>query len=266
MNGNFKNTKALLIQILAILLLFILAFVGLRKLNLVKFPEFIENLIASDDFNSDEYIHDSYKILEYINKTEAEEKNSLYPEITPDNLKNLLNSLNAYDSYYWETTSNNYYNTSVKSINCKSRISGNRYNVEITSDNGNSLKKCVSNGESTAVYITENKITKKVTYEVGLSDFYSDAAIVSIDYFKDFDFNNTNCVLNTVNKNNFSLVSVAYTYDRNGTQVENIFLISLDFGVVLFSECYENDTLVYSMNTTSIYPLTSFEDNLFSVE
>ncbi len=266
MNGNFKNTKALLVQILAILLLFILAFIGLRRLNLVKFPAFIENLIAVDDFNSDEYINDSYKILEYINKSEAEEKNSLYPEITSDNLKNLLNSLNVYDSYYWETTSNNYYNTSLKSINCKSRISGDRYNVEITSDNGNSLKKCVSNGERTAVYITENKITKKAAYEAGLSDFYSDASIVSIDYFKDFDFSDANCEINTIKKDDFSLVSISYTYDRNGTQVKNVFLISLDFGVVLFSECYENDTLVYSMSTNSIYPLTSFEDNLFNVE
>ena len=102
-------------------------------------------------------------------------------------------------------------------------------------------------------------------YEAGIFDFYSDAGLISVGYFKDADFSDGNCEIRLVENDQYNLVSVVHTYERNGVTVKNSYGISLDFGVVLFAECFENDVPVFEQTTLSIYPVSSLDDKLFAV-
>ena len=90
-------------------------------------------------------------------------------------------------------------------------------------------------------------------------------ALISIDYFKDNSFDSSNCEIRTVTKDNLNLVSITHISERNNTMIKNNYLLSLDYGVVLYAESFENDKSVYKLTTASIYSLDSLDDELFTI-
>ncbi len=266
MKHKFKKAGSLIYQILILLVLFTAAFLLLARANLIQLPGFIQNIFDTEQEITSVYNGDNQEIFEFIhNVPESSEKFKEYPEITVDNMNTLLNSLTPHKNFYWESVSETYSLDSVVTKNCKSRISGDKYNVEIFDNNGNISTKYISDGKVTHITKYMGTNTNSKSYTSGIFDFYSDAGLVSVDHFKDADFISGNCEIRLVENEQYKLVSIVYTYDRNGVTVKNDYGISLDFGVVLFAKCYENDIPVFKQTTKSIYPLTSLDDKLFTV-
>jgi len=263
---HFEKIGSLLIQIFILLSLFTIAFLMLAKANLIQLPGFMQGLFHNEAEVSPENIANDTEILDYIGNTpESSETFKDYPEISVDNMNTLLNSLKPYDNFYWESVSETYYDNETVTKNCRSRISGSRYNVEILDPNGNITRKFVSDGVETFVTKYSGNNSSTSSYNAGIFDFYSDAGLISVDYFKDRDFTSGSCEIRLVDNQQYKLVSIVYTYDRNGITVKNDYGISLDYGVVLFAQCFENDKPVFRQITTSIYPLTNLDDKLFTV-
>lgn len=266
MKHRFKKAGSLIFQIIVLLVFFTIAFILLARANLISLPGFMQNIFDSDEEIISETKSDGQEIFQFIGSApENDDEFRDYPEITVDNMNTLLNSLVPHKNFYWESVSKTYSSDSVVTKNCRSRISGNKYNVDILNNEGNVVKKFISNGEKTVITSYYSGTSESSSYASGIFDFYSDAGLISVDYFKDADFTNGNSEIRLVKNDQYNLVSVMYTYDRNGTTVKNVYGISLDYGVVLFAECYEDDIPVFEQTTTSIYPITALDDNLFAV-
>ncbi len=265
MKKDFSIAKKLLLQILIVLILFSVSVIGLRKANLIKFPEFIEDIISPVDSSENDYAGTGYEIFQYLSDNKYLEDNAVSPEIDINNLRAMLSSLEPYENYYWECSAEIFSGASGNVKDSKLRISGNKYNLEIYDENGNALKKYISDGSKTSISDYRYGNGKKV-YHSGIFDFYSDASIISVGYFKESEFTEDNCEIQLVEKETFNLISLIHSYNRDSINVENHYMISLDFGVVLFAQCYENDRLVYNFRTNSIYPLSGLEDELFTVD
>lgn len=265
MNGGSGKIRTLISQILLVIVLFAVAFILLRRANLIQLPTFLENLFYKEQTEVTTETNDNREIFNHIGSyTDINEIKS-YPSISVSNMNSLLESLVPHENFYWESTTEVYSNNSVSTRVCKSRISGNKYNAEITDNSGTVLKKYVSDGVSTRVSSMKSDKSSSNIYKKGVFDFYSDAGLISVEHFKGFEFTDDNCEIKHIKNNDYNIISVEYRYERNGIAVKNIYGISLDYGVVLFAECYENDVRVFNQTTNSIYPLTSLEGKLFTV-
>lgn len=265
MKNGIKKARNLIIQIFVLLILFIVAFLALGYADLIGLPEFIENIFPSDSGEKNETADSGNKVFDYLSDSFPKEQANLYPTISAENLNVILNSLETRQSFYWESVSEIYSGENVVKRYCKSRISGNKYNVEILDGSDNIIKKIVCNGTQTVVTKYSDGVADSGAYSQGIFDFYSDASLISVDYFKNSDFSNENCEIKLIQNEDYNLVSISYEYDRNGTAVKNNCSLSLDYGVVLFAESYENGILVFKQTTKSVNPLTVPNDDLFSV-
>lgn len=266
MKHDLKKAKGLFIQILIVLLLFSIAVYSLWRVNLIKFPEFIENIISPDNSTVGEYAGDGFEIFEYISDASEGISENIYPEISAENMRDILLSLDTYDNFYWESTSKIYSELGNKSKICRSRISEKKYNIELLDNNNITTKKCISNGEKAIIYSYNGNNVSSSVYSSGLIDFYSDSGIISISDIIDTEYSENSLDIRRIQKDDLNLISVVYTYDRDGKSIKNSLLLSLDYGVILFAEIHENDKLVYSLTTTSIYSLESLDDSLFVVD
>ncbi len=266
MKGDFKSAKTLTVQILIVIVLFSLVLLGLWRVNLIKFPDFIENLIHSDAGITDKYAGDGYEIFEHLSDAKSSDSVKNYPELSIDNLSEMLSSLEPYENFYWESISEVFSSTGKSSKECKLRVSGNKYNLELLDENGNTVKKIICDGNKTVVTDMLSYNESKTVYNQGLTDYFSDASIISLDYFRQNNFTDENCEIHLIEKEAFNLVSLVHSYERSGVSVKNNYMISLDYGVVLFAECYENDVMTYRLFTNSVYPLSSLEDELFNID
>lgn len=265
MKGDFKKARSLIFQILTLLVLFTVAFILLRRANLIKFPNFIEQFLNTKQETTSDFSGDGQEIFKYIGKNNSPDQLSYYPVITVENMNALLNSLEPHKNFYWESISETYYSGSVTAKKCKSRISEEKYNVELLDKDDKTVRKYVSDGTVTAVSKPPYGESDSTVYTRGIFDFYSDASLISVDYFKDADFSEDSCEIRLIENGQYNIVSIIHTYNRNGISVKNIYGISLDYGVVLFAECFENNIPVFKQSTLSIYPLTSLDDNLFTI-
>lgn len=265
MKKDFSIAKKLLFQIIIVLILFSVCLLGLRQANLIRFPEFIENIISPSANSGSDYVGTGFEIFEHLSDDYDDVQNVFLPKIGINNLRAMLSSLETYENFYWECNSEVYSDTGSSVKECKLRVSEDRYNLEIFDVYGNVLKKYISNGVKTSISDYRSGIGSKM-YQNGIFDFYSDASIISVDYFEDNVFTEDNCKIQLIEKDAFNLVSLIHTYERNGTDIRNHYMISLDYGVVLFAQCYENDSLVYNFTTNSIHPLAGLEDELFTVD
>ncbi len=265
MKNGIKKARSLIIQIFVLLILFIVAFLALGYVDLIELPEFIEKIFPSDSDEKNETVNSGNKVFDYLSDSFPKEQANLYPTISAENLNVILNSLETRQSFYWESVSEMYSGENVVTRYCKSRISGDKYNVEILDNSDNIIKKIVCNGIQTVVAKYSDGIADIGAYSQGIFDFFSDASLISVDYFKNTDFSNGNCEIKLIQNEQYNLVSISYDYDRNGISVKNNYSLSLDYGVVLFAESYENDVLVFKQTTKAVNPLTVPNDDLFSV-
>ncbi len=258
---QFKKAGSLLFQIITLLVLFTAAFLLLARANLIQLPGFMQSFFHDEPEIKTETINKEHDIREFISDApENSDGFKNYPTISADKMNTLLNSLIPLENFYWETVSEIYSDDSVKISKCRSRISGNRYAIDMLDNNDNFEKKIVSDGEKTNVTSYTGGTTNVSTYNTGIFDFYSDAGLVSIKRIKDSAFTAENCEIRHIDDQQYKLISVVFTYERNGITIKNDYGISLDYGVVLFAQEYENDILTLKQTTTSIYPLTPRDD------
>ncbi len=262
--GNkHKNINSLLFQLVIVFLMVVAISFWLRSVNIIRFPDFIENIISSRDEDIDTYTQRGYEIFEHISTELKSDTTRIYPSLDSASLKNILDNLDTYDNFFWQSTSTTYFGNKEMTKHCKSRISGNRYNIEILDINGRLIKKCLCNGHNVQISDTDSYFESAKDYKQGIIDFYSDASVISIDYFKKLDMDNIPYEIYRITDSDYNLLSVSFEYQRNGVTVKNNFLVSLDFGVVLFADSYENDVLVYKLITDSIYSLPYLDDEIF---
>ena len=267
MKNEYKKVGQLITQILTVIIVFGIITCGLWRINLIRLPSFLDRIIASENEYDEGYTSDGYEIFKHIGFISSEvDAEFSYPAITPEKLSVLLDSVEPYDNFYWECTSKLIANNNKRIKKCKLRISGDKYNVEILDENDLTVRKCISDGYSTVIKSSfENGTPKSRIYKHGLFDYYSDASVISFEYFKNFNFTSDGMEIFHIEKDGFNLISINHSYERNGIVVKNNYLVSLDYGVVLFAECFENDELIYSLETKSINSISSLDNELFAV-
>ncbi len=194
------------------------------------------------------------KIYSSLNR-ENPEDNHVYPNISHENVKELLRALDTPRVYYW------YYNSTIVSSAKERTTSGiMRYN------NGNYMIENYSgdtSGNLEKTIIEENAIVTVQTYnnsQTSISEFNSEstnafieAGVPDISAFISNDGENFKYTLHDSEYG--KLLYAEFTSDKDSYTQEQRYYISLDFGIVIKAECYENGSLIYALNTLTLYEL-----------
>jgi hypothetical protein len=176
---------------------------------------------------------------------------TLIPDITHQQVKELMSHLTVPDAFCW------YYSHTLYSSKKSSTSSGilkmdeGSYRIESYTPDGVLTKTIVGEGDSISVsnnlYSTVSEFpssTTSVFVEAGVPDiqrFISDDGL-------DFEYT-------LVNSDYGTLIFAEFVSDKNGYVQRQEYYISLDYGIVIKADCYENNNIIYALTTTALYEL-----------
>ena len=167
----------------------------------------------------------------------------VFPDITHARVKELLSSVVPPERYCWYYTSVLY--SSVKSLSRTGILifdSGD-YKAEVYDDN-NRLYKSVSLRDG-ALYTEQNGAEKELP--AGKSSVFSEAGIPELSSFlsdsgEDFSY--------TLSESDYgTLLYAVFSVEKGSYSQKQEYYISLDYGLVVRVDCYENDSLIYHLET-----------------
>lgn len=183
------------------------------------------------------------------------ENDHVYPEISHETVKELLSVLETPNVYYW------YYNSIIISSAKERTTSGilkyNNGSYMIENYSGD------SNGRLEKTVIEENGVVSVQTYNNGqtsLAEFNSETTSAFIEAgvpdIKEFISDNGEDFRYSLHESEYGkLLYAEFTSEKDDYSQEQRYYISLDFGIVIKAECYENGTPVYALNTVTLYEL-----------
>ncbi len=180
---------------------------------------------------------------------------SVYPEISKEDVTALLTAAkNQQSSYVW------YYKSSLFSRDTSSseygifRYSDNTYIVDIFGSDNSLLRTVTDNGTVILVQRYEAGIrdTQK-SFSSNNTTIFDEIGVPEIDSFLnsgDIDFS-----YSLVDSNYGKLLYAQFTSTSGDYVQSQEYYISLDYGIVVRADCFENNSLIYSLETVSLYLL-----------
>lgn len=251
-----EKYKERLLSVLSIALIFVVIIgivIGLYFLGIFKFPAFIEVILFGNEQTNANDIDNSNSVYGSISETENSISN-LVLEITSENLKELLSDIKPMSDYYHEVTTNLYSGTNTLFQKITMRRQDGFYHAIIYNSDG-LIEKEIQQFENTVditYYDQEGSFTanKIPSAKFDISD--QTGVLVTHEYFLE----SLSLVYNA---------SYDFSFDSFGTVVrlsfettlddyvqKQIYWLSLDYGVVVKAQSYENNNLIYQMNTVSL--------------
>lgn len=189
-----------------------------------------------------------YNLLEKADAETNDEKEHI--SITKENFRVLVENIRLPDEFNWESeTSCIYGEDSLVEKNILSYENG-RYKLEIYS--ADTLVKTIEDDGTTTAVTVHTPIASSNNYPSGSTDVFAEASLPTPQSFLDlpkdtlsYDF--------TMSKGSFgNMVDLTFTYLYGNCTYRESYRISLDYGVVLSAETYEDEVLVYKLTTSKL--------------
>ncbi len=196
---------------------------------------------------SDEKIYESIS----DNKTDSV---SIYPSLGHDSVKLLLSSAVRPEKFYWEFNKTVISSQKERIIKGSVKFEGDNYRMELYSAANNDLEKTVIRQNDTITIQTYLDFQSSVaTFSADTTSVFIEAGVPDITDFlsdegKEFAY--------SLHESEYGKILYAeFSKEKDGySQLKNYY-ISLDFGIVLKADCFENGNLIYSINTISLYEI-----------
>ena len=175
----------------------------------------------------------------------------LVPDITHGQVKEMLKSLSPPQSFCWYYTHTLYSSKKSNTTSGILKIDNRDYRVEIYNTDGTLIKNIVGENDSISV---QNNIYETISeFSYDSTTVFIEAGVPDIEKFAsdsgtDFEYTLVNSIYGT-------LLFARFNSEKNGyTQTEEYY-ISLDYGIVIKADCFENGNVIYSLSTTALYEL-----------
>ena len=175
----------------------------------------------------------------------------IIPDINHDTVKEMLANVKAPDAFCW------YYDSTVYSSKKSSTASGilkldsNNYKIELYSADGTLSKTVI--GESESVTVQNNIHGTLSEFAAESADMFAEAGVPDISMFS--NDTGTDFEYSLVTSEYGTLLYAEFETAKDGYSQSEQYYISLDYGIVIRADCYENENIVYSLSTTALYEL-----------
>lgn len=251
---KYKETLLSILNIALIFGVIICIVIGLYFLGIFKMPEVVEKIF----FGSSQSVSDNPDNSNSIYSGISGSNNVLdvtKPNITPENLKQLLQNVIPKNDYSHEVLTSLYSGTSFVSKKITMRKQDGFYQVLIY-DNKEKLEKEIQEYTDTVdiTYYDESQQVNTVN-QLPVANFNmadQTGTIITHEYFLeslsqidsssyDFSFENFG-----------SVVRLTFMTSIEDYVQKQIYWLSLDYGVVVKAQTYENDAIVYEMKTIAL--------------
>ncbi len=201
--------------------------------------------------------YDDGSIYNALSEGKSSDTVSVVSDLSRESLEDMLLEVSTAEAYYQELDVT-VYDGDGKSLTTKATVSledGN-YDVSLYSSSGARYKRVTENGDSVQISAYDNKGKEsKTTLSKGGFDIQADTGIIMTHdrFFSENTSFGENESEFSVAYSNFGSVLMFefYTTLDDYSQTERYWL-SLDYGVVIRAECYEEDNLVYLLETISL--------------
>lgn len=267
--NKLKNIFSIIFNIILVLALVLGLYYGMYRLKLVTLPQFLESLFQSGkDINQITVIPgDDGEIYQSLKRKESTQTVSIKTNLSHDNIKQLLKNISENTHYYWEAKVTLY--SSGKQLQTKSIIR--RYESNFRIENYNSagtLLKAAADNKTTLTEKTFNPTTRSYSiknYPTGSMSMFLLAGVPDTNSFLEYG-DSENALFSLIESDLGTLLCLEFekAYKQN-TQKE-LYFISLDYGITVRAETYENDALVYLCETTALKDLSNPPQDLFVIE
>lgn len=182
-------------------------------------------------------------------RSETDESIYVYPTLSHDKVKEMLRAIVPPTRYSWYYTTELYSSTdSLSRKGIFSYVDGNM-RVELYDKDDRLLKTVLT--EEGVLYSESGE--KRTELSTDHNSFFVEAGMVSIDTFlndtgDDFAYR--------LLDSDYGTVLFASFFSEKGTYSQRQeYSVSLDYGVVLSADCYENEALIYHLETNALYEL-----------
>lgn len=197
---------------------------------------------------------DDEKIYSSLDSIPFDDSHS-YPEISHENVKELLSSLTTPDVYYW------YYNSTVisshkdRTINGIMKFNDGSYMIESYSGSadGALLKTVIEEDGVVTVQTYNNAVTSTAEFDSESTSAFIEAGVPDVATFLSNEGENFNYSMHDSEYG--KIIYAEFTTIKDSYSQEQRYYISLDFGIVIKAECLENGRLVYDLSTITLYEL-----------
>ncbi len=194
------------------------------------------------------------KIYSSLNH-EIFEDTHVYPSVSHENVKQLLRALETPSVYYWYYNSSIISSAKVRTTSGIMKYNNGNYMIENYSGdtNGNLEKTVIEENGVVSVQTYNNSQTSISEFDSETTNAFIEAGVPDISAFINSDGENFRYTLHDSEYG--KLLYAEFTSEKDGYSQEQHYYISLDFGIVIKAECYENGTLIYALNTLTLYEL-----------
>ena len=236
-----KKLRILIISIYIIILFLAIFLIFFKPINFFK---------IKNDFSTTVLPGDEGKIYDSLKSGKNEYDNiTVYPMVSFDNVKNLILDIRPKDSFYW-----NYKYTIYSGRKSLSQIgvlsfSDNVYNLKKYSS-GNILVKSVTQNEKNTTVKTYTKgVENEKTFSGNTHSIFAEAGVPVVETFLDVA-DKENYTFTLADSDFGKLLLVTFKNTKGELSIIENYYISLDYGLVVRTESYENGVLVYLLETT----------------
>lgn len=188
-------------------------------------------------------------------ESEKNEDSHVYPDISHETVKELLGALETPDIYYWYYNSTVISSTKERTTNGILKYNNGTYMIEkYSGDTESKLEKTVVLRDGVVTVQTYDRQQASVAeFNAETTSAFIEAGVPEISTFTSDEGAGFRYSIHDSEYG--KLIYAEFESKKENYSQEQRYYISLDFGIVIKAECYENGSLVYALNTITLYEL-----------
>ncbi len=255
---NYRDLFGIVANAVLVLALLFAIMIGLNKIGVYELPNFVERIIGTSEVvDSGQDVGDTnvYSTVNYKVSDSASEEISL----NSNNIKNLVMNITPAENYRQSIYVVNYSDDAEKNEKMSIVCKGGYYDIIVMDSDGHLIKNVSESDTKTSVTVlSTDGVLENFEVDKGSFSVWEEVGIIlnSNNFISsDYELAETDFM---VQYGDFGAEAIfEFVTDFQNYSQREIYTLSLDYGIVISAECYEEDVLVYSMKTSSLEFLNS---------
>ncbi|MBE6681515.1 MAG: hypothetical protein E7600_04425 [Ruminococcaceae bacterium] len=251
---NHREVLGIAVNVVLVLVLLLFIVIGLNKIGVYDLPDRVEKLIGTYKEPQDVSIKSNSGLDESIEYNDKKTVVTPVSELTYENARSLIEEIEAVKSYRHEMTAEYYDESQVALLQNISFESDNGISHAVVTDGaGNSLKTVSENDGIISVTMFSDGNESVITYPKSNFDITDECGfIITADNFLSSDYELDEASFYLENGTYGSELTITFETVMGDYSQTEVYTLSVDYGVVVYAECYENDKLIYTLKTKSL--------------
>lgn len=251
---NHREILGIAVNIVLVIVLLLFIVIGLNKIGVYDLPDRIEKLIGTYEEPQDTSAKAQPGLDESVEYDDKKPKVTPASELTYENARSLIEAVVPVNSYKHEMTAEYYDEDNVASLqNIYFQSDNGTYLAVVTDGAGNTVKSVSENDENITVtaYVDGNE--KVMTYPKSGFDITDECGfIITADNFLGSDYELDEASFYLENGTYGTELTITFETVMGEYSQTEVYTLSVDYGVVVYAECFENDKLIYTLKTKSL--------------